>query len=168
MKARSLTPRVFGLTAGALVLAADQASKYWMLEVFDIGGRDPIRLLPFLEVVMVWNRGISYGHFQFHPLILLAFSLAASVFLGVWMWRAGGALTSLALGLIVGGALGNAWDRYAHGAVADFFHFHTPFSLGPLSNYVFNIADVGIVAGAALLLYEAFLVKDRKPGVPES
>lgn len=163
-----MQPRALGLAAATLVLAADQACKYWMLYAFGIETRQPIPLLPFLDVVLAWNRGISYGNFQFHPLILMAFSLAASLALGIWLWRANAALTCLALGLIVGGALGNAWDRVAHGAVADFFYFHTPFWLGPLSNYVFNVADVGIVAGAALLMYEAFLTKDRPPASPSA
>ena len=156
-----MTPRFLGLAAAALVLVADQASKYWMLHVFDIAARQPVRLAPFLDVVMAWNPGVSYGQLRLHPMLLMAFSLAASLALAIWMWRCGVRLTALALGLIVGGALGNAFDRWAHGAVADFFHFHTPFWLGPLSNYVFNVADVGIVAGAALLLYEAFFTRER-------
>jgi signal peptidase II len=155
--------RALGVIAAAAVFAADQASKYWMLEVFGIEGRAAIPLLPFLDVVMVWNRGISYGLFQINPLVLLTFSVVVSLALGVWMWRAGTLLTTLALGLVIGGALGNALDRYRFGAVADFFHFHTPFWLGPLSNYVFNVADMGIVAGAGLLLYEAFFVKADGP-----
>lgn len=158
-----MTPRALGILAAALALAADQASKLWMLRVYEIEGRPPLPLLPFLDVVLAWNRGISYGHFQLHPLILLSFSLGASLVLAVWLWRANAILTCLALGLIVGGALGNASDRWFYGAVLDFLHFHTPFSLGPLSNYVFNIADAGIVAGAGLLLYEAFFGKDRLP-----
>ena len=161
-----MTPRALGLTTAACVLAFDQASKYWMLEIFGIEARQPIRVTPFLDVVMAWNRGVSYGNFPLHPMILLAFSLAVSAFLVVWLWRSAMPLTCVALGLILGGALGNAVDRWLHGAVADFFHFHTPFWLGPFSNYVFNIADVGIVAGAALLLYEAFFVKDRVPPAP--
>ena len=154
-----MTPRALGLMAAGLALAADQASKYWMMNVFDIAARQPVRLTPFLDVVMAWNTGVSYGQLRLHPMLLMGFSLAASLALGIWMWRCGVRVTALALGLIVGGALGNALDRWAHGAVADFFHFHTPFWLGPLSNYVFNVADVGIVAGAALLLYEAFFMR---------
>jgi signal peptidase II len=156
-----MRPRVLGLVAAAVVFFADQASKVWMLDVFGIEGRGAIALTPFLDIVMAWNRGVSYGLFQFPPLVLLAFSLCVSLALAVWMWRSGARVTSLALGLVIGGALGNALDRWRFGAVADFFHFHTPFWAGPLSNYVFNVADVGIVAGAALLLYEAFLEKPR-------
>ena len=85
-------------------------------------------------------------------LALLALSLGATLFLGVWLWRAPRSITTLGLGLIVGGALGNAYDRFAYGAVADFFHFH----IGTFSWYVFNLADIGIVAGVGLLLYESF------------
>ena len=151
-----LSPFSLGAIAAILVFLADQASKYWIIEIYAIAERGPVRLLPFLDLVMAWNKGVSYGRFQLPPLALFAFSIAACLFLIVWMWRTPDRLTCLALGLITGGALGNALDRITHGAVADFFDFHTPFWLGPLSNYVFNVADVGIVAGAGLLLYEAF------------
>ncbi len=83
--------------------------------------------------------------------LLLALALAAIVLLFVWLWRSRSRLSALALGLIIGGALGNAYDRWAYGAVADFFRFH----VGDLSWYVFNLADVAIVAGVALLLLES-------------
>ncbi len=163
-----MKPRTLGFSAAALALAADQTSKYWLLLGFGIEARSPLQILPFLDLVLVWNKGISYGNLQLHPLILLIFALAVSAGLAVWLWRAGSAVTSMALGLILGGALGNAWDRFAHGAVADFLYFHTPFWLGPLSNYVFNLADVCIVAGAGLLLYEGFFVKDRTLVTPST
>jgi signal peptidase II len=164
--------RLLGLLVAGATLAIDQIHKVWMIEVFDIGARQPIRVLPFLDLVMAWNPGISYSLFRADSAAgraaLLAFSLTATLGLGIWMWRTPHKLTALALGFIIGGALGNAWDRYAYGAVADFFHFHTPFSLGPLSNYVFNIADVGIVAGVGLLLYESLLVKEDRSATSAS
>jgi signal peptidase II len=122
-----------------------------------------VRLTPFFDLVMAWNPGISYSLFRADSdagrYALLAVQLAAIVFLSVWLWRAQSRLTGLGLGLIVGSALGNAWDRFAYGAVADFAHFH----IGQFSWYIFNIADVGIVAGVALLLYESFFVRET-PG----
>lgn len=154
--------RSAGLWAVAVAFIVDQGSKLWLLEVFDIGRRElPIRLLPGLDLTMAWNRGVSYSWFTAESrmgwLALIAVTLAATGFLAVWMWRAAQPLTAISLGLIVGGALGNLVDRIAYGAVADFFHFH----VGSFSWYVFNLADVAIVAGVAGLLYESLL---KSPG----
>jgi len=151
-------PILLGPAFALLILFADQAHKHWMLFVYDIPNRQPVRVAPFLELVMAWNPGISYSLFETHTttgkLILLSVTLLITAALAVWMWRVADRATSLALGLIVGGALGNAWDRYAYGAVADFFHlFVDTERWGRLSWYIFNIADVAIVAGVALLLY---------------
>ncbi len=82
----------------------------------------------------------------------LVVTLAATAFLGLWLWRAGTKTAALGLGFIVGGALGNAYDRLAYGFVADFYHFH----VGSFSWYVFNLADAAIVAGVALLICDSF------------
>ncbi len=151
--------RLLGAAAAGLCFAADQISKFWLIEVFGIAARQPIRLTPFLDVVMAWNRGISYSMFMadgtLGRLALLGLSALATGFLGVWLWRTADRLTAVGLGLVIGGALGNALDRFSYGAVADFFYLHTTLPVGPLANYVFNIADCGIVAGVALLLYES-------------
>lgn len=157
----SLSPRTLGLLTAAFALVADQAHKHWMLFSYDIQSRQPVRLTSFFELVMAWNPGISYSLFATETptgrWLLLAFTLAATAALGVWLWRSVDRLTSLGLGLIVGGALGNAYDRFQYGAVADFFYlFLDTERWGRLSWYVFNIADVAIVAGVALLLYESF------------
>ena len=104
---------------------------------------------------MVWNRGISYGLFQQHEdwgrygLVLL--SVAAAIGMGVWLARARTIVLALALGLLIGGALGNALDRFLYGAVADFVLLYWI----PFFPYVFNVADLAIVAGVALLLYDS-------------
>jgi signal peptidase II len=109
-----------------------------------------------VDFVMVWNRGVSYGMFQQEStlgrLVLLAVTVAAVVFLSVWMKRESSRFTSFGLGLILGGAIGNGIDRAVYGAVADFVLLHA----GGFEWYVFNIADAAIVVGAALLLYGAF------------
>jgi signal peptidase II len=105
------------------------------------------------DLTLTWNRGISYGMFRSDTQgILVAVGLALSLILWLWAARTGKRLTAAALGLVIGGALSNALDRVIYGAVADFFHFH----VGNFSWYVFNPADVSIVAGGALLLYESY------------
>jgi len=157
-----LSPRVLGFLVAAITLVIDQGHKIWMLDVFDIAARQPVALTPFLDLVMAWNPGISYSLLSAETpggrLALLALSLGATLFLCVWLWRAPRLITTLGLGLIVGGALGNAYDRFAYGAVADFFHFH----VGDFHWYIFNLADVAIVAGVGLLLYESFFMADDK------
>ena len=140
------------LALAALVFGLDQTSKWWMLNVYGIAGRQPVEITPFFDLVLTWNQGVSYGLFRTHQQgLLAALSLMVALILWVWACRAKAPLTVAALALIVGGALGNALDRTVRGAVADFFHFH----LGGFSWYVFNIADVAIVAGVAVLLYES-------------
>lgn len=140
------------LALAALAFGLDQTHKWWMLDVVGIGDRQPIALTSFFELVLTWNYGISYGLFRTHAQgLLIALSLLVTAALWLWANRASKVFTSAALGLIIGGALSNALDRAVHGAVADFFHFH----VGDFSWYVFNLADVAIVAGVGLLLYES-------------
>lgn len=152
-----LSARSLGALAAAAAFVIDQGHKLWMLDIYDITARSPVRVAPFLDLVMAWNRGISYSLFEADTLrgrlALLAVALAAVVFLAWWLWKTPSRLAGLGLGLLIGGALGNALDRLRYGAVADFFHVH----IGAFSWYVFNLADVAIVAGVALLLYESFL-----------
>ncbi len=159
----ALTPRQAGLSAAALALIADQGHKYWMLQVYDIGARQPVHAAPFLDLVLVWNPGISYSLLRADTpagrWALVGFVTLAIIVLGWLVWRAGNRWLGIALGLIIGGALGNLADRVAYGAVADFFHlFVDTDRWGRLSWYVFNIADVAIVAGVMLMLYEALFV----------
>ena len=162
--------RLTGVATAALAFAADQISKYWFIQVFDIGSRQPIRLTPFLDLVMAWNPGISYSMLSADGSLgrwsLLALAAVATAVFGFWLSRAADWVTAVALGLVIGGALGNALDRWAYGAVADFFFFHTALPVGPLANYVFNVADCGIVAGVALLLYDS--VRARPPAEVET
>lgn len=148
--------RTTGLIVALFTLAIDQAHKWWMLGPFAIGENQPVRVAPFLDLVLAWNRGISYGWFSQDTAIgkwaLVALALAITAFLCTWLFRTGKLLVAICLGLLIGGALSNALDRVIHGAVADFFAFH---GFG-FSWYVFNLADVAIVAGVAGLLYDSF------------
>jgi signal peptidase II len=151
----------FGLAVAVLAAAADQAVKLWLLFVLDLGGRGIVTLTPFFDLVLTWNTGISYGLFrQEGPLgqwALLALKAIAVALLWIWLSRAGTRLTALSLGLIIGGAIGNAIDRFAYGAVADFALFHVTTASFSFKWYVFNLADVAIVAGVVGLLYETIL-----------
>jgi signal peptidase II len=156
-----MRPRYLGLAVALVSLAIDQANKLWLIYVFDIASRQPVKLTPFFDVVFAVNPGISYSLFRAETAsgraTLLVLTLAATTLLAVWLWRSESLLTAVALGFVVGGALGNAYDRFAYGAVADFYHFH----LGTFSWYIFNLADVAIVVGAGLLLYQSLFGMER-------
>ena len=150
-----------GVIAALAVLALDQASKMWLLFVFEIAHRGAVKVTPFFDLVLAWNTGISYGWFHNESAagqaILLAVKAVAVVVLAIWMARSRSRLATIGLGLIIGGAIGNAIDRLAYGAVVDFALFHVQIGGKPFNWYVFNVADVAIVAGVAALLYESFL-----------
>ena len=148
-----------GLAVAAITCLIDQAAKLWLLYVVDLGSHARLSVTPFLDLVLTWNTGISYGLFPqqgpIGPWALLAFKAAAVVFLGVWLARASSRLTALALGLIIGGALGNAVDRLHWPGVMDFVLLHVETAGWSFRWYVFNLADVAIVAGVVGLLYES-------------
>ena len=126
----------------------DQAHKWWMLDVYDIAGKGRVDVTPFLDLVFVKNTGISYSHVRpgqpAGQYLLAGFAVLASLALWIWLARGGTRpADGRRLGLIIGGALGNAIDRVLLGGVADFFSLH---AFG-FYWYVFNIADVAIVAG---------------------
>src|SRR4051812_36523587 len=151
----------FGLMTAAITCIADQLSKLWILFVLDLRDRGAVVVTPFMDLVMTWNRGISYGLFQQDSWLgqwpLLAVTVIALVLLCTWLTRAESRLTALSLGLIVGGAIGNSIDRIVYGAVADFVLLHLTTATYRFNWYVFNIADVAIVAGVIGILYEALL-----------
>ena len=150
-----------GLGVAVAACAIDQAVKLWLLFGFDLANRGVVRLTPFLDLVLTWNTGISYGLFpqegDLGRWLLLAGKLLAVVLLWVWLARSRLSLTAVALGLIIGGAIGNAIDSLAYGAVADFVLFHLTTATYNFAWYVFNLADAAIVAGVLGLLYESFL-----------
>jgi len=158
----------FGLAVAAVAGLLDQASKLYLLFVLDLAG-NPLRLGPFFDFVLTRNTGISYGLFQSQgPLgqwLLLALKALAILLLWVWLARSQGRLAALSLGLIIGGAVGNAIDRLAYGWVADFVFFHVATASWRFNWYVFNLADVAIVAGVAGLLYES-VAGDRAVKAP--
>jgi signal peptidase II len=158
----------FGLAVAAMACIVDQASKFYLLFVHDLAAH-PVRLGPFFDFVLTRNTGISYGLFQTEGELgewaLIGFKAVAVVALWIWLARAGSRLAALSLGLIIGGAVGNAIDRLAYGWVADFVFFHVSGPNWRFNWYVFNLADVAIVAGVIGLLYES-LVADRAAKAP--
>ncbi len=129
----------FGLVIALLVLALDQASKFWVLHGLALAARGPLVLLPVLNFVLVWNRGVTFGMLNglgawASPALILG-ALVIVAALGAWLYRAENALTAGALGAIAGGALGNIIDRLRFGAVVDFIQAH----IGRISWYVFNL-----------------------------
>jgi signal peptidase II len=150
-----------GIIAGVAALALDQASKLWLLFVFDLPHREKVELTPFFDLALAWNTGISYGWFQSESalaqIVLMTVKAVAVIVLAIWMARSRTLLATVALGLIIGGAIGNGIDRFAYGAVVDFALFHLQIGGNTYDWYVFNLADVAIVAGVAALLYDSFL-----------
>ncbi len=152
----------FGLVIAAVTMIVDQALKWWVLEVFQLESRGTVKVTPFLDLVMVWNRGISYGLFQQDSptgqILLICLVIVALSVMFFWLARSTNKLGALALGLVLGGGVGNLIDRLVHGAVADFISFH---AIGYYW-YVFNIADAAIVAGVVGLLYDSLFNSHKK------
>lgn len=146
-----------GLGVALVALVLDQVSKWWIIHVYDLPERGRVAVTPFFDLVMLWNPGISYGLFaqqtDMGRYVLIAFAVIVSLVLIVWIARTSNRLLAIALGLIVGGAIGNAIDRAVYGAVADFVSLH---AYG-FYWYVFNVADAAIVAGVAGLLYDTLV-----------
>jgi lipoprotein signal peptidase len=146
----------YGLLSAALVLLADQASKWWVLNGLRLPELGSVEVLPVLNLTMVWNQGVTFGllnqNSAWGPWVLAGVALAVVVGLALWMRRADRALVACALGAIAGGAVGNVIDRIRFGAVVDFIHAHA----WGWSWYVFNVADAAIVCGVAVLILDGF------------
>jgi signal peptidase II len=160
-----MTPQRLGWIVAALSLIADQASKNLLLYGLQFKALGPaarIDVLPFFNMVMVWNRGVSYGLFAAGSfagtLLLIVLSLVAVIGLSWWLAKAERQSLGFGLGLVIGGALGNVIDRVLYGAVADFFHFY---GFGH-DWYVFNVADAAITVGVVVLLLDAFVKPEKE------
>jgi signal peptidase II len=153
-----------GLALAAAVFVADRVSKQWILGLLEQNAL-PIEVTPFFNLVFTWNRGITFGLFNsaegagWGRWVLLAVTGAIALGLLVWLARAAQWWVVVALGLVIGGAVGNLVDRVLYGAVADFLDFHL---LG-YHWYVFNVADSAIVCGVGLLLLDSLLLQPKPP-----
>jgi len=147
-----------GAAIAAVALIADQASKIWILESVMQPPR-VIEIAPFFNVLLTWNRGVSFGMFNqasdYGPLLLTGLAIVIIIALSVWLWRATTRASVLALGLIIGGAAGNVVDRVRFGAVVDFLDFHAFGYHWP----AFNIADSAVCVGAAILVLESLFTR---------
>lgn len=147
---------LFGLGSALIILIADQASKAWALAATENG---PRRVTSFFDLVLVWNRGVSFGLFNNHneplpPVLFIVISLViAGIFL-IWLRKAETRLLALSLGLVIGGAIGNVIDRVRFGGVVDFLDFHWGDRHWP----AFNVADSAIVIGIAMLLFDSLFL----------
>lgn len=142
-----------GLAVAGLVFLLDQISKSLILDMF---ANDPrgVEVLPFFNLVLAWNRGVSFGMFGGGTVPawgLAVVSFAICGVLLVWMFRSAGRWTTVSLGLVIGGAIGNVIDRFMHGAVVDFLDFHVAGTHWP----AFNVADSAITVGVVLLVVES-------------
>ncbi len=143
------------MIVAAVLAAADQASKFWLVGLL-MKAEGAIELTPFFNLVMVWNRGVSFGFLgggELGPWPFVALALAIVAGLGVWLWRLRAGPLAAAIGAVIGGAIANVIDRIHYGAVADFFDFHVAGYHWP----AFNIADSAIVVGVGVIVLDAFL-----------
>lgn len=156
-----------GLLFALVVLVADQASKWWILDVLDLPTLVNVPLIGGetvgLDLTMVWNRGVTFGLLSgdgpWHHLVLAVLAAAIAAFLLRWMARAETRLVTYSLGAVIGGAIGNVIDRVRFGAVVDFIDFH----VAGWHWYVFNVADAAIVCGVVALVADSLLRPTPKP-----
>ena len=150
-----------GLLVALPVVVLDQLTKWWVLADL-MNPPAAIEVTPFFNLVLVWNRGVSFGLFDndspWGPVLLAGLALAISVVLLVWLTRAGSRLSAIAIGIVLGGAIGNVIDRVRFGAVVDFLDFHAWGYHWP----AFNVADSAISIGVGLLLYDGLFENRRK------
>ena len=165
-----MKPTVVGGLVALAVVLVDQIVKAGVLSYSARPDVDPRPLTPFLDLAVRWNRGISFSLFAgdsaFGQIALVALTLAVTGVLALWLFRTRSALPAVGLGLIIGGALGNAIDRVAHGAVVDYLDLH---AFGR-HFFVFNVADAAINIGVALLILDLLLAprapKSQNQGIP--
>ena len=154
---------ILGTLLAIAVLVADQLTKAWALYVYDLPARSHVDLSPVMDLTMVWNRGVSFGLLsadsELGRWLLTVFPILVVGFLGWWLSRVQRPLLAVAIGLVIGGAIGNVIDRIAYGAVADFLDFSDIYF-----PWVFNIADASISTGVGLMLLDSLLdsVQTRK------
>jgi signal peptidase II len=157
-------PRL-GFAVAAAIVVLDQATKWYFFSVADLPRIGQIRVLPFFNLTLVWNQGVSFGLLNgggalWGRIGLIVFALAISTVVARWLLTTDRPWPGIAMGLVIGGALGNVIDRIVHGRVFDFLDFS---GLG--FPWVFNIADSAITVGVIMLAWDTFFA-NRKTAPP--
>lgn len=151
-----------GAISALIAFMIDRISKWWFIDIFNLPNKGVVEILPIFDVVMVWNRGVSFGFLSasgdFGRWALVALNLIIVAVLVYWLKSAKNLILSGAIGLVIGGAFGNIYDRVKFGAVADFFQFHW----NDWYFAVFNVADSFIFVGAVLLIFNSTFGGDAK------
>jgi signal peptidase II len=151
----------YGIIIALAVFILDQASKYWLMFGVQLLERAPVEVTPFMNLVVVWNRGISFGMFSRHEAdlryVLIAFACMLTAFLLHWLSKADSRFMARALGLVIGGAIGNVADRLQYGAVFDFLDLHLVGYHYP----AFNVADSAIVIGVLCMVWDGLWHKKK-------
>jgi len=152
---------MLGYVLSAAIFIVDQISKYWIITLFQLPQRGQIELLTILNFTWVENRGVSLGMLtassDTQRWMLVALTGAISLGVAIWIWREKRAWDLSALGMVLGGAIGNLTDRIRYGYVADFIDLH----FGDFQPFlVFNVADASITIGVVILVLRAFLLRD--------
>ncbi len=149
-----------GLPIAAGVVAADQLTKWWAMAAL-ADAPNGIEVTGFFNLVLVWNRGVSFGVLgggALPPWLLALVAACVAVGMAVWLARVGEPWLAAAIGLIIGGAVGNIVDRLTLGAVTDFLDFH----LGGYHWPAFNLADAAITIGVAALIIDSLLIRRER------
>lgn len=150
-----------GLVVALLVLVLDQLTKWAILDLLDLAAQ-PIAVSSFFNLVLVWNKGVSFGMLDgigaLTPWVLSGLSLGVVIGLLFWLRQSVHPLIAVGLGMVIGGAFGNVIDRLRYGAVVDFLDFHVAGYHWP----AFNVADAGICVGAGLILVDGLLAPRRQ------
>lgn len=156
-----------GLAIALFTLLLDQLSKNWVTLEYGLQTRFIGEVTSFFNLVLVWNRGVSFGMFSDHPeympWVLTAVALGIIGILIRWLMQTDRMIGIAALGMVIGGALGNVIDRLRFGAVVDFLDFHVAGYHWP----AFNIADAAIFCGVMLLLLETIAQPDKDTAVEQ-
>jgi len=162
MMARFAAPQRLGLALALAIVLLDQLTKFWLYQYLVVDGVHAVTVLPFFNLVTVWNYGVSFGMFSTGVAstawIFSLLALAISVALAIWLLRSDRVLLTVSLGLIIGGAIGNIIDRLRFGAVFDFLDFHAFGWHWP----AFNVADSAITIGVAVLFVDSLFGEGRE------
>jgi signal peptidase II len=155
----------WGLIVAALVAIVDQIAKTWILGLFaaEPPGPATVRVSSFFNLVLAWNHGMSFGLFNSNAALnATIFTVLAAIIVGglvLWLRRVQAPLLQVAIGLVIGGAIGNVIDRLWRGAVVDFLDFHW----GEWHWFAFNLADAAICTGVGLMLIDSLLGRREAP-----